>query len=172
MTEEYRCKLRYWLTSMLVLHLFAMLWACLFWNRLLKRLQYYDHDVWQLIGDLTWFVSETYILIFVVLAVWHFFDLIQAGKSKRRYWRLFGEYRWLIGLFCFYGFAQIFIMTPYLDDLGCPENQFGFDGCGSFTPWWKALLAFIPLLAMCLLALGKAMSAIYSWITRFNAAVR
>jgi hypothetical protein len=82
---------------------------------------------------------------------------------------VFSRYRYLVLVLFAYALVRWFTYSTFFDDLGCPPpgpNNFGFDGCGSWTPWWKTLMLLAVLLALYLLSLGKMAISIRTWIGR------
>ncbi|WP_340588392.1 hypothetical protein [Erythrobacter alti] len=171
MSAAYRCKLRHWLMSMLVLHLFVLTFAGFQWfARALPDLPLSSENssiwIWPINQSI-----EVYILLFALLWLWHLGDFIQRGESRNHALKLAASYRLPLGLLCFHDAAAFFNQSSFLNDLGCPERfpdpEFLIlDGCGSWTPWWKELLATIPLIGLLVASLVKLVLAIGSRFRR------
>jgi hypothetical protein len=162
MSEAYRLKLLRWLTSMIVLLLFAILIACYRWFIAVpEQLQYIVSDpnpdfvILPMAGAV-----GLYMLGFVPLLLWHLGDLMQMGKSGLPYARLFDRYRYIFGCLCAVGLSSLLIETRFLDSLGCsepilPKGVFRFDGCGSSIPEWKLKLSIGIFITFISLVIGK-----------------
>lgn len=109
-----------------------------------------------------WSAAQSYIFLFIPVAIWHFADLLQSDREQRRWRKLLCGYRWFAICFVAYGAAALFHQSIWLNDLGCPKPQpFQFDGCGSWTPWWKTVIAIFPLSGLGASAIAKLTLAIF-----------
>ncbi len=164
-SAEYRQKLVNWLTSMLVLHticaaLFAMDW----FNRLSLILPYNEGSAWLILEAIIWNVPS-FVFFFGALLIWHLADFAQPDRVMRRWFEFLGNYHLLVVVLCLVGLSALFNQSGWLNDIGCPEenfppNAFVFDGCGSWTPFWKEAILMALTFAFVLLVLGKLILAI------------
>ena len=171
LSAAYRRKLRHWLTSMLVLHLFVLTSGGYEWfSRTLPHLHLNSDnpDVW------IWPINQAlggYIILFILLWTWHLGDFIQRGESRIRLLRHAANYRVPLGLLCFYAAAFFFNQSSFLNDLGCPvvdPDVFMFDGCGSWTPFWKQLFAIIPLIPLIGLLVATLVKLVLAIVSHFR----
>lgn len=160
MDEAYRTKLSHWLTSMLVLHLFTVIWTAYSWfGHYLPLLAYNEDDPFTAANFLFGQV-ENYALLFIPLFLWHLFDFWQGPRLSSPLFRSLTSYRWLLLCLCAFGLTWLLVLSPWLNDLACPPvdpGHFGFGGCGTVTPDWKVLLSRLPMLGIVLLLVAKAM---------------
>lgn len=171
MSAEYRRKLVNWLTSMLVLHLIVLVSLLYEWlTRTVDALALNPDspEIW------AWLLSESisaYIVYLSIFCIWHGSEFAQRGTPGSRWVQMLGSYRALIGVFCLLGLSILFNQTRWLDDLGCPEEVlppgvFVFDGCGSWTPWWKELILLILALSFVGLTIAKMAISVASRFRR------
>jgi len=154
-TSAYRQKLLNWFISMLIsIFLFVMLTTYYWFIKIPTIAEYGEYDDLMLIETFTWPLGNV-AAIMAPAFIWHFGDFMQKEQTKVRLGRLFDQYRNLIFLLVAYGFASWLVISPSLDDLGCPTFISGFDGCGSSTPMWQILLRVIIFIFIYLVAIGK-----------------
>jgi hypothetical protein len=104
--------------------------------------------------------AEVYISLFLPLFAWHVCDLLQVDPPRAGGLLFLDGYPFLVGTLVAFGAAGMFHHSTFLNDFGCPEvslpsGVYQFDGCGSWTPWWKTLLAIVPLVILYCLPLWK-----------------
>jgi uncharacterized membrane protein YfhO len=166
MTDSQRQKLLNWLTSMLVLMLLTVLglvhdWFVIIPERLRWSQSVSDHVIVLANG------LSVYMLLFIPVFLWHVSDFVQSSTSENQLVRAFASFRLFLASVILTCLASILMVSPWLNDLFCPVVElppgvFEFDGCGSWTPWWKEVLLLACLLSLCVLVLGKITVAIRS----------
>ncbi len=183
MTDAYRQKLLDWLTSMGMLILFTNLFMAAYWffDRPDVRVRTYDMDGiasapldWSIIdwagpmGELL----ALYVPGFMVLALWHLFDLVQMRPAREYPATLFASYAPLILLFTILGMLLVLMASGEFLHTVCAKNPdgsdmiFGFDTCQTLISPWLTWPAWIAMLLLVALTLGKGAIAIKSRFTK------
>lgn len=173
MNAAYRSKLRNWLTSMLVLLLIHALLFVEHWYFHLSHLLPHNPNPAMLVLESIILGAEGYVVILIVCFAWHFADFVERGSARSGLPRFFDHYRVFLAVLCFYGAGQLFLQSSFLNDLGCPEidfpeGQFGFDGCGAWTPDWKMWISVPFAYVLPILSLGKVALSIASQFGRLR----
>ena len=170
MSEAYREKLMRWFTSMLLLGLGTALYTLILWfNKFL--------NVW---GGPDWshayffaFAAVFYFSVFPPVLLWHVGDFILLKPFQNRWLRIFLKYEIMIGIIVWLSAIAIVVELGVLDDLFCPRNvQYGFDGCGSWTPDWLVWTHGLSLLTLAIVALTKLIASIAQYLPNYGSAAR
>ena len=165
MSEKYRKKLLYWLISMGTLMLMVVIFALFHWARALGSTIRSDGEMYWLYGLDN--ALSFYAIGFVPLFIWHAFDFIQIEKPICRIGILLDRYRNIFICLVVLGASVWLYQIPWLDDLFCsnpdlPEGVFQFDGCGSWTPAWKAFSIFAALTFLLVFVVAKGVISVLS----------
>lgn len=158
-SAEYRQKLVNWLTSMLVLPTIILVNWLYNWFTRVQILLPSQEDGFQLIARTMVSPAESFAYFLPILLLWHFADFLQQNEPSNRWVANLTNYRWVVWLLVLIGASTLFNQTGWLNGLGCPEVNVpgGFDGCGSWTPFWKLLIGAVCFLALLAAAFLKTL---------------
>lgn len=183
MTDDFRQKLVNWLSSMGTLVLFTNLCMASYWffNRPQVRIRTYDFDgraavpdEWNIVdwagpmGEILFTVFATGLLL---CALWHVFDLIQRRHASDYPATLLSSYLPFISTLALLGLLTALTVSGRFTYTACARNEdgqimFGFDGCGTYLVPWIEWPAWIAMLLLVALMLGKGIIAIRSLFTK------
>lgn len=185
MTEVYRQKLLNWLASMGVLVLFTNLSMAAFWffNRPAGRIRTYDAndettvpDGWNIIdwaGPMGEILFSVFSTGFLFCAIWHLFDVVQRRPAQTYPASLVSSYSPFILTLAFLGLLTALTASGRFTYTACARNadgeiMFGFDGCGQYLAPWIEWPAWIAMLVLVALMLGKGIIAFTSVRSRHD----